>query len=333
MMSVVSESTCFRTFILAFAAMLSTPACRATTAAVERASSTTSAAEAANPKATWIPAATESNGGARIAYYVAGGPVDGTVPLVVVSGGPGSDHRYMRIGGAFARMARSRPVVMFDQRSTGRSTPAGPTPDFLDWARDVDAIRKALGVSKIDLLGHSFGGLVAMAYAKAYPTNLASVILVDSTAPRLADNKQLLAEMYPDRIDEWRAQRAALPRRFEASQIRVFFSMEFSDPDLIDMYTAAVSGYTYDIAVNNALRAQLREVDYTESLQALPVPALIVHGRHDAVLSPSVAAALQRLIPKARLKYIEQSGHLPFVEQPEAFVEAVHAFLAESRRP
>ena len=279
-------------------------------------------------EAAWIQRTVASTSNATIAYYTRGETKGSTPPLIVISGGPGSDHRYMRIGGAFAKISETRQVVMFDQRGTSKSSGADGAV-FVDWAADVEAVQAAIGAEKVDLLGHSFGGLVAMSYASEHPENIRKLILVDSTAPKLSDNVQLLSDIYPDRIDEWRTTRANLQPQFSAPEISVFFSMEFVDPALAPQYEAAVADYVYNISVNNALRAELGTIDFSDAMAAYEKPALIVHGRHDAVLAPSVAWKLHQLIPNAEIRIIEQSGHLPFVEQPSEFAEIINGFLSE----
>ena len=275
----------------------------------------------------WAMNTVESADGVKIAYYVAGELREGETPLIVISGGPGSDHRYMRVGGAFERLAKDRAVVMFDQRGTSRSGPASDAPQISDWAEDVEAIRRALGAPQADLLGHSFGGLVAMAYVEQFPDAVRSVVFMGSTAPALSQNKQLLADVFPDRIGEWTEVRQGLSPRFSATEISVFFSMEFVDPAVLPVYEEAVADYVYNIEVNNRLREELQAADYTNVLEAFEGPALVVHGRYDAVLAPSVAWALHELISGSEITFIERAGHLAFVEQPEAFASTVGGFL------
>jgi pimeloyl-ACP methyl ester carboxylesterase len=141
--------------------------------------------------------------------------------------------------------------------------------------------------------------------------------------------KPLLADIFPDRIDAWGEKRSSLPEQFKAPEISLFFSMEFVDPALAPEYEKAVADFTYNIAVNNALRTDLASQDFTEVVSTLTVPVLIVHGRYDAVIAPSVGWALAKTIPTAEIEFIEQSGHLPFVERPAAFVDAVDTFLAD----
>lgn len=287
------------------------------------------AAGAEGDQAIWKQHFAESADGTRIAYYVAGTLTDGTTPLLVISGGPGSDHRYMRVGRAFAQLSRKRPVVMFDQRGTSRSGDVSEDPQFSRWAEDVDAVRKALNAPKVDVLGHSFGGFVAMSYAGEYPERVRSITFVDSPSPKLSENEQLLSDIYPDRIGQWRETRRSLSPQFPASELSAFFSMEFVDPEKASAYLQSVSDYVYRIDVNNALRQQLSTLDFQPILKGLELPVLIVHGRFDAVIAPSVAWKVHKLIRGSRIVFIEKAGHLPFVERPDAFVQAVGTFLDE----
>ncbi|MDX1644331.1 MAG: alpha/beta hydrolase [Thermoanaerobaculia bacterium] len=276
----------------------------------------------------WEQAFAPSSAGGSIAYYeVPGAPP--TVPLVVVSGGPGSDHRYMHAGGAFEALARRRRVVMFDQRATGASSPAPAEPTIDQWLADIDAVRRALGVETIDLLGHSFGGYLAMSYAVEQGERVRSLVLVDSAAPDLEENVQLLAEIYPERAEEWAEVRAGLSERFPAEAIALFFSMEFVDPAWLERYLEHVSGLTYDIGVNNALRRDMERRALADRVGEIVQPVLVLHGRHDAVLAPVTSWKIHRELTDSRFQVIEQSGHMPFVERPEEFVAAVAAFLAQ----
>lgn len=277
--------------------------------------------------ASWQAHTTVSADGARIAYYTLGPAQTDAPPLIVISGGPGSDHRYMRLGGAFKTLARDRRIVMFDQRGTGQSDDVEDAPTIEMWADDVDAIRRALNAKQADLLGHSFGGFVMMATLERYNKSIRRLIFVDAPAPRLADTKSLLRDLYPDRAEAWFAQRAELDERIAARTLALFFSMEFVDPALGAMYPAAVGDYIYNLDVNNRLRVDLADRDYANTLQNAMQPALVLHGRFDAIIAPSVAWSLHEILPNAEIAFIEKASHMPFVEQPDAFASAVERFL------
>ncbi|MDJ0657703.1 MAG: alpha/beta hydrolase [Xanthomonadales bacterium] len=285
------------------------------------------------PGFAWEQRDAESADGTRIAYYVRGDLNAGDVPLLVISGGPGSDHRYMRVGGSFDELASRIPVIMFDQRGTSNSGAVTWEPRLLQWTQDVEAIRKSVGAPALHLLGHSFGGFVAMDYASRFGDRLRSMILVDSTAATISGTRQMLGDVFPDQIDQWRQVREKLTPRFKASDIEVFTRMEFVDPEARDRFLKAIAGYTYNIEVNNALRVDMAGLDFEETLSAFEKPALVIHGRFDAVIAPITSWELHQTLPNSRLAIIERTGHLPFAERPREFVDAVESFLASHSNP
>jgi proline iminopeptidase len=252
-----------------------------------------------------------------------------TTPLIAVAGGPGADHRYLRIGGGFDRVGGARPLVFYDQRGSGRSSPAAEGETIARFVDDVDAVRAALGAEEVDLIGHSFGAYLAMAYAAKFGRHVRSLILASAMAPRQEDTLQLLEAVFPDRIEEWRRMRASLPAQYRASEISLFHTMEFIDPAAHARYAGEVADHVYNIRLNNVLRADMATLDVTEELRVFPKPVLMLHGRFDAVLAPVIAWRLYRLMPRARLAFLERSGHMPFIEEPAAFAAAVFGFLSD----
>src|SRR5262249_12318198 len=102
-------------------------------------------------------------------------------PLLIVNGGPGFDHGYLLTSPVWDDLAKTRGVVMYDQRGTGRSTPMkqGASLTLPDQLADIEAVRKSLGAEEIDLLGHSYGGTVVMAYTARYPQRVKKLLIVD----------------------------------------------------------------------------------------------------------------------------------------------------------
>src|SRR5262249_4467805 len=114
-------------------------------------------------------------------YYEEGGGGAG-LPLVVVNGGPGFDHTYLHCSDAWDRLGSKRKVVFYDQRGNGRSSELkeGQSCLLADQIADLDALRAHLGLEKMDLLGHSWGGYLVMAYAARHPERIAHLMIVDS---------------------------------------------------------------------------------------------------------------------------------------------------------
>src|SRR4029453_8523132 len=127
--------------------------------------------------------------GGVIVYYKTGGEGD---PLVIVHGGPGASHDYL-LPNLYA-LARTHKLVFIDERGSGRS-PRLPDPASYtveNMAEDVEAVRQALGLGRISLLGHSYGGVVVQAYSFKYQKNLSHLILGSTFASTKALNKALL---------------------------------------------------------------------------------------------------------------------------------------------
>lgn len=275
----------------------------------------------------WARRFAESTDGKQIAYYTVSGTAD-TVPLIVISGGPGSDHRYMRAAGTFQELAAYRRVVMYDQRATGESAPAPETPAVELWLDDIEAIRRALGVRQIDLMGHSWGGYLAMSYATEYPDRARGLVLVDSAAPTSSDNIQLLSSIYPERSVKWQEVRQNLSDEFKAEEISIFFSMEFLDPRWYRHFLSHVEGFVYNISVNSDLRSDMSRRNLASRLPDIRQPTLVLHGRFDAVLAAETSWNIHNVLPNSTFHVFERSGHMPFIEERGPFIRHVTDFLS-----
>src|SRR5258706_15895494 len=163
-------------------------------AAVATLGSRTPAVAAAPPE----KGTTFDTGGVSIYYEVVGGGP--RTPLVLVNGGPGFDHAYMHCSDAWDRLAATRKVVFYDQRGNGRSSPIkeGQSCLLADQIADLHALRARLGLEKMDLLGHSWGGYLVMAYAARHPQRISHLIIVDSAAPKIQDTVFLFKNIYPE---------------------------------------------------------------------------------------------------------------------------------------
>src|ERR1700733_2095442 len=129
-------------------------------------------------------------------------------PLFVVNGGPGFDHTYEHIAtpgtiSAWDTLARSRRVVFYDQRGLGRSgaLKPGQSCTLADQIDDLEAVRAKLGVDQIDLLGHSWGGYLVMAYAARHHEHIRHLVTVDSAAPKWSDTVTLFKDIFPEGQD------------------------------------------------------------------------------------------------------------------------------------
>jgi proline iminopeptidase len=271
-----------------------------------------------------------TTGGTTLWYEVRGGA--GATPLMVLNGGPGAAHDYMLVSTVWDSLARRRPVVFYDQRGVGRS-PAltkAQTCTLADQIDDLEALRAQLGYARMDVLGHSWGGMLAMAYAARHPERIAHLILCDSGAPRFEDTKFLFADVFPE-VNEHIQGNAFAEQLRDTSAEHVNFHLYQSMLAVDTTRRAALRELAlppFVVAVNEAILADYRRFDLGPELPKFRFPALVITGRFDANVAPSVAWKIHQAIPGSEFAVFERSGHLPFYEEPEAFVARVERFLA-----
>jgi proline iminopeptidase len=257
----------------------------------------------------------------------------GAAPLLVVNGGPGFAHDYLHVSDAWDALARNRRVALYDQRGNGRSSPLAPGQPctLADQIADLEAVRAHLGAERIDLLGHSWGGFLVMAYAARHPQHVAHLIILDSAAPRWSDTRFLFKEVFPEGTEREDALAFAAelgdpePR---AASLREYFAMLFYSPDKRDAFLARYGDARINREVNRSINADLARFDLNPELPKFRFPTLVATGRYDMNVAPITAYGIHRAIPGSRFVVFERSGHLPFYEEPEEFVRTVEAFLS-----
>lgn len=275
--------------------------------------------------------------GARLYYKVMGeGP-----PIVVIHGGPSLDHRYLLPG--LDRLARRHRLIFFDQRLSGRSAARVDTStiSFEGFVADIEGIRRAFGLERIHLLGHSWGGLLAQLYAIKHPERLHSLILLNAMPPAYAlwqEEEALLAQRRTTRDSQRRADilrsdafRRGKPQAYERL-MRLSFRQQLFRPELADSLQIILP----DDFRQRSLRFQpmardLAGFDLREELRQVSCPALIVYGDQEAAVDVA-APAFRRALPQARIVIFRDCGHFPFLEQPTALEELVGTFIANHHR-
>jgi len=269
--------------------------------------------------------------GATIYYEVIGsGPA---TPLVIVNGGPGFDHTYLHVSNAWETLAKSRRVIFYDQRGTGQSSKVArdATYTLADQIDDLDALRAHLGLERMDLLGHSWGGYLVMAYAARHPGRIAHLMIVDSAAPLFKDTIFLFDQVFPEGSDRERAGSFAEEMGDKAAieaNLREYLAMLFYSPQKREAFLAAIQTSVYKKDVNEAVTRDISRFDLNPEIHKFRFPVLVITGRYDMNVAPLVAWKIHQAIPASRFVVFERSSHLPFYEEPDAFVRAVEDFLA-----
>ncbi|GAA4957033.1 pimeloyl-ACP methyl ester carboxylesterase [Nonomuraea thailandensis] len=255
--------------------------------------------------------------------------------MLVIHGGPDWDHSYLRK--PLDRLAGRHQLIMPDLRGCGRSTRGLADDQYTPAAatEDLVALLNALGLRQVDVLGFSYGGLIAQRLALAAPERVRRLIIASSG----------ILPVPPDAYDGW-------PDRAErlAAEAAVWADPSLSGPALTR--AAAVASARADVRRPQALADHLdrlsrvrftaewlrplragilpaaRPEDSARRLAAAGHPLLLLHGRQDLTFPAHLVERAAKLIPSARAVIIEEAGHMAHVDQPQEWLDAVARFLA-----
>jgi proline iminopeptidase len=264
-------------------------------------------------------------------------------PILLIAGGPGDSHAVFHP--FFSRLADRNRVIYYDAFGVGRSDRAKSSSEY-HFARDVEdveGLRKALGLGAITIVGHSYGGMVAQAYALKYPQSVKRLILIGtfySGAMWQINNdncNQEIRNQYPDVWEKLRAMRGRGVRSSAAEHQELYYGIPLGlfyfydaskatrlpkEPGNTEVYYA-IAGEDADFQVGGDIAA----LDFRPDLGKLRMPVLVLAGRYDRVSMPRYAAEFRTLIPGARLVIFEKSGHFPYIEEPDDTLDILRDFL------
>jgi proline iminopeptidase len=265
--------------------------------------------------------------GSELYYEVHGhGP-----PLLAIHGGLGLDHTYMK--STLAPLERDFSVVYYDQRGNGRSDPASAaTLTMEQLADDAAALLDHLGHRDAVVLGHSYGGFVAQELAIRCPHVVRALILVDTTPGQLgADERADETEQGPPIPPEMEAAMANEPASDEefAAGMADLLPFYFHRPPP-PAASSMMEGTSYCVAAMARGFEVLSGWSSVDRLSRVSAPALLLWGRHDRICSAPQAMRIAKRIQHAEVRYFEQSGHFPWIEEPEAFFAAVREWAARN---
>lgn len=274
-------------------------------------------------------------------WYRVTGSLDEGVPLIALHGGPGATHDYLL---ALTDLAQGRAVVHYDQIGNGRST---HFPDrgaeywtvglFVD---ELQSLVAALGIGEHHVLGQSWGGFLAEAYALTQPTGLRSLVLADtaaSWADFAAEAGKLRAELPPDvqaTLDRHEAAGTYDDPEYVAA-CQVFYDRHVCRIPYPPEVAASFEWLDRDPTVYRTMNGpsefhiigSCKDWQVKDRLHEIHVPTLIVSGRHDEA-SPALQQVLLDGIPDAEWVLFEESSHMPHVEERERYMQVVGDWLA-----
>jgi proline iminopeptidase len=256
-------------------------------------------------------------------------------PLVLMHGGPGVDHTTMF---PLRPLADQFTLVLYDHRCNGRSERAPVS--SMTWdnlTADAEALRESLGFDQWAVLGHSFGGMVALEYALRYPQRLTHLVLMD-TCGDIRWAQQNAPEILAKR--GYKPAAVEMAQRFFNGRIapeemvpamRKFGSAYYHRLSLVGLAHQVIQGLRMKLqpeALIFGFGQLLKGWTVMERLSEIEVPTLVIAGRDDFQFPPEHQAALAAGIANARLEIIECAGHNAPSERPAEVMEAVKGFLA-----
>jgi proline iminopeptidase len=269
-------------------------------------------------------------------YWAVYGP-EGAPRLLVLHGGPGAHHDYLLP--QMLQLADSYELIFYDQRGGGRSKTDDRTP--ITWrthVEDLDHVIGELGLDPVIIVGYSWGGLLAILYAieaaagrtRHRPTRL---VLIDpapvTRAYREDFEREFLRRQSDAAVGKLRADLASSglrerdPDAYRQRAFELSVAGYFADPAAThDLTPFRVTG-----RVQQSVWESLGQYNLLApgQLDSIVVPTLIVHGRQDPIPLASSEAAANAM--GAQLVVIENAGHVPYVEQPQALFTAMRDFL------
>jgi proline iminopeptidase len=272
-------------------------------------------------------------------------------PLMIVHGGPGASHDYFLP--YLMTLARTNKIIFIDERGSGRSERLEDSTKYTveNMVEDVEAVRQALNLGKISLMGHSYGGVLAQAYAFKYQKNLTHLIL-GSTFHSTSAMNAVLANEERQMPAEKRERLEALEKaglfgngkpwekgRYPTEYAELawgdgyfpFLYQKHPDPNYDPLSGNTTSSWDlyremWGSHGEFVIDGNLKSVEYADRLASIHVPTLVICGDHDES-DPSLSKTMHEKIAGSKLVIIPQAGHLVFVDQPNLYLKTIDDFV------
>ncbi len=270
-------------------------------------------------------------------------------PLMIVHGGPGATHDYFLP--YLLPLAKHNRLIFIDERGSGKSGIVDDVKQYTveNMVEDVEAVRQALGLGKISLLGHSYGGVLAQAYALKYQNNLTHLILC-STFPSTKQMNDVFVKIKENMAPELRERINKMEKEGLFGHGLPYEQNRYTDEYKIAAWGEGYFPYiyqrnpdpSYDPTTDGfawtlyremwgsngeyIIDGNLKSVEYVDKLNTIKVPTLINCGDHDEC-APWLSKEMHEKIEGSKLVIFPQSGHMTFVDQPDLFIKTIEDFL------
>lgn len=257
-------------------------------------------------------------------------------PILIIHGGPGLSHDYFLPG--LIGLSDKYKLIFYDQRASGRSDLEIDSESITleNFIKDIEELRKTFGIKKLNLMAHSWGGVLAMKYATMYPDNIKSLILVNSAAASseiaILSNLELAKRF----TQEDSTQRAEIfnskefqernPKSIE-SLMRIGFRHQFYNQSHLDSLNLSINeNYLTTSRLLQNLAKDLSEFDFHSDLKTIQCPTLVIYGNYDP-LTQLAGTKIHESINNSELVILADCGHFPFIEKQNEFNKAVTNFI------
>jgi proline iminopeptidase len=259
------------------------------------------------------------------------------IPILTLHGGPGGTHRYFY---QLSPQASERPIILFDQLGSGRSDFHTDTTlmTVQHFVEQVHVVKESLGLEEFYLLGHSWGGSLAVEYYLNYPEGIKALILSSPliSTPRWEADADTLIKTLPPKMQDIIRQ---------ANESGDYGSKEYQKADAYywsqfglrsaqkdhPLDTIEVSGnrviYNYMWGPSEfRCTGTLKEFDRTERLSEISVPTLFVTGEYDEA-RPETVKYFSTLVPDSEFEVVEGAGHSTLHDNQEGYIKILRGFL------
>jgi proline iminopeptidase len=248
----------------------------------------------------------------------------------LLHGGPGADHTSYKP--TFSALADRMQLVYLDHRGQGRSGRGNSSTYTLDHnVEDIEALRQYLGLDQIVVIGGSYGGMVAMAYAARYP-DAVSHLIAYATVPsfEFIDKAQEILKQRGTEEQITIAQKLWDGNFQSNAELQHYFEIMAplysyrSYPETTHRVSDRILSFE---ATNEAFGGFLRTYDIRSELKNITAPSLILGGRYDWICAPEFSEEIARLIPRSDLRIFEKSGHMLRTDEPQKLLDAIAGFI------
>jgi len=261
-------------------------------------------------------------------------------PIVVLHGGPGLEHTYLLP--QMGKLSQRYQLIFYDQRATGGSIAGTDSSSITldNFVKDLEGIRMAFDLDKMNLLGHSWGGMLAMFYGIKYPQNVNSLMLIGSGGARSDFWDDLYYNINRKRttVDSLALTNIRVSEKYKNNDVatlakfyKTFFKPYFYDQDLADSLSTTFTDRTLHnsrIIWERPLAHEVDNYDIRDQLSIIKSPTLIIHGDSD-VIPVKYAEEIHNRLENSDLVILEQCGHFPYIEVQDRFFRLISNFMDE----